>query len=99
LIPSYRIEISPRALRDLQAIFGYLEADSPSNAAAVAERILDGIDGLKELPFRFPVKQVVGSTEIRRLVVYRYIVQYSVNETKALVRIKSIRHGSRRNQN
>lgn len=51
----YRVRITPRALWDLQRIFDYIAQDSPDNAAGMIERILDAIDGLEFMPYRFKV--------------------------------------------
>jgi plasmid stabilization system protein ParE len=50
---THRVLITADALADLQAIAAHIRRDSPQNAAAVAERIIDAIDSLESMPTRF----------------------------------------------
>ena len=53
----YCVIILPRASADLVEICSYIEQDSPQNAAVVAERLIDAIDSLTELPHRYEVHE------------------------------------------
>jgi plasmid stabilization system protein ParE len=51
---AYRVEIAPRALRDIEEAFLYIQAESPSGAARWLREIIDAILSLKSLPHRCP---------------------------------------------
>ena len=93
---AYKVILTPAALDDLSAIHAYIAPDSPGNAARMAERILDTIDSLSELPHRFPVVRTRRKLpyELRRVVVRPYKIFYSVEVQT--VYIRTIRHGARR---
>jgi len=55
---------SPRAIRHLTALRGYIARDSEQNSAAVAERLLRAIDVLKTQPGIGRPGRVVGTREL-----------------------------------
>jgi addiction module RelE/StbE family toxin len=88
-----RLEWSGFALADRNAIFDYIEADSPHAAIAVDERIWEQVEVL----VRFPQSGRLGRIEgTRELVISRtpYIVAYRIAGNT--VRILRVLHGSRR---
>ena len=95
---TYRIRITPRALADLQGIFEHIERDSPQNAKKMIRTLLDAIDGLEILPYRFDVPRTgyVRGRQIRSMPVRPYLVRYRVEAATKTVRILRIRHGARR---
>ena len=95
---SYHIRMTPRALRDRDEIFAYIQRDSPQNAAKMIETILDAIDGLNILPYRYilPRTGAQSDEQIRSMPVWPYLVRYRIEETKETVYIVRIRHGARR---
>jgi plasmid stabilization system protein ParE len=46
----YRVELSPRALDDLDGIVGHIRQDSPAAAAAFQQRLLTKIGNLANFP-------------------------------------------------
>jgi addiction module RelE/StbE family toxin len=94
----YHILITPRALADLTAIFDYISQDSPRNAAKMIRTLLDAIDGLEILPYRFDVPRTgyVHGRQIRSMPVRPYLVRYRVEASTKIVRILRVRHGARR---
>ena len=48
---AYRVEWSPAALTDVEAIATYISRDSVAYAAAVVKRILDSTRNLTKFPF------------------------------------------------
>ena len=48
---AYRVEWSPAALTDVEAIASYISRDSVAYAAAVVKRILDSTRNLTKFPF------------------------------------------------
>ena len=95
----YRVRITPRALKDLEAIFDYISHDSEQNAAKMIRTLLDAIDGLDILPRRFDVPRSgpVRGRQIRSMPVRPYLVRYRIDERERIVRILRIRHGARKN--
>lgn len=94
----YRVRITPRALADLQRIFDYIAQDSPGNAAAMIERILDAIDGLEFMPTRFKEMEGAESKGIRSMPIRPYLVRFRVEENAGTVHILHVRHGARRTE-
>jgi addiction module RelE/StbE family toxin len=89
-----RLEWSVYAQADRDAIFDYIEADSPQAAVAVDDRIREQIETLA----RFPRSGRPGRIErTRELVISRtpYIVAYRIQEEDT-VRILRVLHGARR---
>ena len=88
-----RLEWSILAQADRDAIFDYIEADSPRSAIAVDDRIREQVEKLA----RFPESGRAGRIEgTRELVILRtpYIVAYCI--TGNAVRILRVLHGARR---
>jgi plasmid stabilization system protein ParE len=94
----YRVIILPAAADDIVSICSFIERDSSQNAAAVAQQILDAIDGLEILPHRFRVHESRAdpAKAVRSMPVPPFIVYYRVDDGRNVVRILSVRHGSRR---
>ena len=95
---THRIILTAQALLDLSKIASYVRQNSPQNAAAIAERILDAINSLAFMPDRFKragVSKGRGSS-VHAVVVRPFIVYYRVEEQCAAVYILHIRPGSRR---
>jgi plasmid stabilization system protein ParE len=95
---THRVLLTAGALADLQAIAGHIRRDSPQNAAAVAERIIDAIDSLASMPTRF---RRVGTsrkrgTPVHSVVVRPFIVYYRVEQRTASVHVLHVIHGKRR---
>ena len=81
------------AQADREAIFDYIEADSPQAAVTVDDRIRTQVEGL----VRFPESGRLGRVEgTRKLVIDRtpYIAAYRV--AGSVVRVLRVLHGSQR---
>ena len=86
-----RLEWGPFAQADRDAIFDYIEAESPQSAVAVDERIREQVERLA----RFPESGRPGRIEgTRELVIERtpLIVAYRIRENT--VRILRVLHGA-----
>jgi toxin ParE1/3/4 len=94
----YRIQLSKRVARDLEAIFDHIAKDSPENAARMVDRILQSIERLKVLPHRNVVEGQSPRLRhpVRSLPVQSYVVYFRVVEEHQVVRIVLVRHGARR---
>jgi addiction module RelE/StbE family toxin len=94
----YGVRITPRALKDLEGIFDYIEAQSPLTARKVIRGLLDAIDGLERMPGRFNVPRTgyVKGRQIRSMPVPPYLVRYRIDDRRATVHVLRVRHGARR---
>jgi toxin ParE1/3/4 len=94
----YRVIYSPRASTDLHAISATIEKDSPQNAAAVMQQIVDAIDSLNFLSRRHPVASGARNKkgETRVMPVSSYLIFYRIIENETVVQLITIRHGARR---
>jgi toxin ParE1/3/4 len=88
-----RVEWSTFALDDRDAIFDYIEADSPRAAITVDERIRAQAETLARFPQSGRLRRIEGT---RELVISRtpYIAAYRI--TGDTVRILRVLHGARR---
>ncbi|MBS1823028.1 MAG: type II toxin-antitoxin system RelE/ParE family toxin [Acidobacteria bacterium] len=87
----------PRAERDLEIIFQFVQADTSTTANKWFNGLIDAIESLSVLPQRNP-----GTTEdpaLRQLLygnkphIYRII--YSIDLSRKIVDILHVRHGAR----
>jgi toxin ParE1/3/4 len=85
------LEWSAFALADREAIFDYIEADSPRSAIAVDRRIQECVENLKRFPEMGRIGRVEGT---RELVITRtpYIAAYRI--AGDTVRILRLLHGA-----
>ena len=90
---AYRIEWSPRAVEDLEAIAQYIAADSAAYAAAVVQTILTTTRKLSPFPFSGRVVPELGDENIREWFAYSYRIIYRVEEQN--VTIAAVIHGKR----
>jgi addiction module RelE/StbE family toxin len=90
-----KLKIQASARSDLDNIFDWISQDSPSNAAAVIERILDAMDNaIVHFPSMGRKGQVVGT---REWMVQNspYLIIYEIDEESEVVLILSVIHGAR----
>jgi len=82
MVDGYSIRFTPRASDDLVAIFEYIKADSPQNAAGVVQTLLDAIDSLAILPRRHKVHRLYRDPgrSVRAMTVAPFVVYYRVKE-------------------
>lgn len=88
-----RVDWSPEALEDVEAIAEYISRDSLSYARAVVARILDLSDGLGGLPSVGRVVPELGDETIRERLIYSYRLVYRIEEDRVL--IIAVIHGKR----
>ena len=88
-----RLEWSTFAQADRDAIFDYIEADSPQAAIAVDDRIREQVETLARFPHSGRQGRIEGT---RELVINRtpYIVAYRI--AGDTVRVLRVLHGARR---
>jgi toxin ParE1/3/4 len=69
---AHRIEWSPRAVEDVEAIASYISEDSTAYAAAVVKKILETARNLSNFPFSGRVVPEFGDEAIREKFAYSY---------------------------
>ena len=85
----YEINITRRALADMEAIYEYIAYDlmAPANALAQYDRIAEAILKLEEFPERFRLVQFEKGRSIglRQMIVDHYSVFYLIKENQVVV--------------
>ncbi len=77
---AYRVEWSPRAVEDLEAIAQYISADSAAYAAAVVRTILITARNLSHFPRSGRIVPEIADESIREWFAYGYRVIYRIEE-------------------
>lgn len=73
---------SPSALKDIEAIAGYISRDSIFYGGTVVQRIINSTRNLENFPFAGRIVPEFGSKSIREVFAYNYRVIYRTeNET------------------
>jgi toxin ParE1/3/4 len=88
---AYRVEWSPRAIEDVEAIAAYIAADSTAYARAVVKKILEMTRKLSRFPFSGRVVPEFGEESLREQFAYSYRIIYRVQEEA--VTIVAVIHG------
>jgi addiction module RelE/StbE family toxin len=88
---AYRIEWSPRAIEDVEAIAAYIAADSTAYARAVVKKIVETTRRLSRFPFSGRVVPEFGEESIREQFAYSYRIIYRVHDET--VTIAAVIHG------
>jgi addiction module RelE/StbE family toxin len=84
---------SPQALRDLETIRDYIASDSPRYAALVVERIVVGVERLRNFPESGRLVPERNSREIREVIVRPYRIVYRLRP--GVVEIATVFRASR----
>jgi plasmid stabilization system protein ParE len=95
---TYRVELTPRASRNLRRIYGEISAADSELARAWFNGLEVAISSLDENPARSPITPEDES--LRHLLYgsrrYVYRINYTIDERRMVVVVLHIRHGSRR---
>ena len=94
----YRISLTHRASDDLVNICAYIAQDSPTNAALVAQEIVNAFDSLELLPRRYRIheRRSDPAKTVHAMPVPPFIVYYRVVERRKVVEVAAVRHGHQR---
>lgn len=91
----FRVEITPAAERDIEAIWDYIAQDSPDNASAFIIALEEQIEALEHFPLRctfIPENEILG-TSYRHLLYGNYRTIFRI-AGKTVVILRVI-HGAR----
>jgi len=84
-----KIKISEDAYLDIEEMFSYISQDNKTAAEKLRKKIYDGIKGLNDFPYKYPVvqeKDAPGAARgYRYMVVNPYIVFYRVLDDSIVV--------------
>lgn len=85
----YRVELSRKAYRDLDAIYDYITNTllEPEASAGLMDKIEEAVFSLETMPNRYAYRSVgiYANKGYRQMRVRNYIVIYRVNEAKKTV--------------
>jgi toxin ParE1/3/4 len=93
----YLVKLTGRALRDMETIYNYVEADASQHAFAWFNRLAKSIYTLERFPGRGPI--ISENKKYRHLLfgkkphIYRII--YAVDKRNHVVNVLHIRHGAK----
>ena len=90
----FRLQYTPKALKDLASIIGYIADDDASAASRFGTNLLDHLDLLTRSPYMgAPVEQ---RPAVRKLTHSPIIIYYRIREQKALIEVLHLRHAARK---
>ncbi len=93
----YRIRLTDRALRDLEAVYEFVEADSSKAAFEWFNGLAETIYSLEQFPERGAI--IPEDKKLRHLLFGKspntYRILYALDKRKNAVNILHIRHGAR----
>ncbi len=85
----YMIDITPKALSNMEGIYNYIALDllSPDNAIKQYNRIVDAIFTLEELPARIKIMESAFGQErtFRQLIVDNFSVIYVIDNDHVVI--------------
>ena len=96
----FRVDVTPRAQRDLDRIYGWVVSSAPIAGQRWFERFENSILSLSNFPKRYPAEPKLSSQRqtIRKLVFgttrHKYRVYFTIRGE--VVTVLHIRHGSRK---
>lgn len=92
----YTVQLMPRALRDLDGIYGYIakELSEPTVAERQINRLEQGILSLDTLPARCSIRRVgaYANKGYRQLHIDHYTVIFRINEAEKQVIVVTVRY-------
>lgn len=91
----YKVELSPRALRDLEQIVTFIAADNPPAAEKFGQQLIDQADAIGPHPFAGRVVPELGDPLIRERIFRSYRIVYRVHDAQKLVVVSRFWHAAR----
>ena len=93
---TYKLVLTPRAQRDLDAIFRYVSETLQESQTALhlLSALESGILSLDSMPYRCPERRIGAYAHkgYRQLLIKNYVIIYRVNEEKKEVVVVTIRY-------
>ena len=95
----YKVKVNPRAIRELDSIYGYIatEKSAPENAYAQVLRIKNAILNLSTLPqsHQERIEGRYARKGYRQLLVDNYIVIFRIDEINKTVHVVTVQYQRR----
>lgn len=91
----YQVILSPKAVRDLEAIVRYIALENPEAARKLGQRLLEKTEELKTFPFKGQKVPEFDDVSLRQIILKPYRIVYRVEETIKRVSIARFWHASR----
>lgn len=92
----YAVKLTPRAVRDLDGIYGYIALTllERGTAAALLDRLEAAILSLETMPYRCPERRkgAYADRGYRNLFIENYTVIYRVDESQKQVIVLTVRY-------
>ena len=93
---NYEVLLSPKALRDLDAVYAYISRvlQAPDTAVALIDNLEAEIFSLEQFYYRCPERNIgsYANRGYRQLLVRNYTVIYRIDETRKQVVIITVRY-------
>lgn len=74
-----------RASDELEAIYKYINKESPQNAILVFNLIYDLAISLPDFPYKFPVEPIINIEKVRFAVIWNFKIIYSIEEKSIVI--------------
>jgi len=100
---AYRVDLTPRAVTDIEEAFNYVDQAAPTCSKRWLLGLMDTVNSLKDLPARAPVapesrdfgKEIRQALYGKRTGAYHIIFRiYKEDTNEGVVRVISVRHGT-----
>ena len=94
----YKVILSPKAIRDLQAIVRYIAPDSPQNARRFGLTLIEKTKILRAFPEIGRVVPEFDDPNIREIIFRSYRIVYRVNHEQKAVEVSRFWHAAKGTQ-
>jgi toxin ParE1/3/4 len=91
----YKVDLSPRALRDLEEIVTFIAADNASAAERFGQRLIDEAEAIGPHPLAGRMLPEFGDPAIRERIFRAYRIVYRVHHEQKLVVVSRFWHAAR----
>ena len=92
---AYRVELSPRALRDLEETVRFIAADNPQAAEQFGYRLVNEAEAIGPHPLAGRTVPEFGDPTIRERIFRTYRIVYRIREQQRLVVVSRFWHAAR----
>jgi addiction module RelE/StbE family toxin len=93
----YTVILSPKAVKDLEAIVRYIALNNPEAARKVGQSLLNKVRELSQFPFRGQKVPEFNNPDIRQVILKPYRIVYRVEEGKKRISIARFWHSYQEN--
>lgn len=76
---------SKKASNELEAIYKYINKESPQNAILVFNAIYDLANSLPNFPFKFPAEPIINIEKVRFVAIWSFKMVYSVEKESVVI--------------